>query len=215
MNKKVLITAGPTYEKIDPVRFIGNYSSGKMGFAIAGECALRGADVTLVAGPVQLQTPSPGIKRIDVTSAGEMYRATLEAFRDADIAILSAAVADFTPEDVQSRKVKRGKEDMVLRLKPTKDIAGTLGQLKKDTQIMVGFALETHNEADNAIGKLQRKNLDFIVLNSLNDPEAGFMHDTNKITIFDRKGKHKAYDLKSKQQVAADIIDYLSEFISE
>ncbi|MFC0875747.1 phosphopantothenoylcysteine decarboxylase [Saccharicrinis sp. FJH2] len=209
------MTAGPTFEKIDPVRFIGNYSSGKMGYAIARECAFRGAEVTLISGPVQLETPSPEIKRINVTSAQEMYEAAMNAFKDADVAILSAAVADFTPEKVQNSKVKRGKEDLVLKLKPTKDIARSLGEVKRNNQFMVGFALETNDEETNALGKLQRKNLDLIVLNSLNDANAGFMHDTNKITIFDRMGRRTLYDLKTKQQVASDIIDYLTSFIAE
>ncbi|MFB6340277.1 phosphopantothenoylcysteine decarboxylase [Saccharicrinis sp. FJH62] len=209
------MTAGPTFEKIDPVRFIGNYSSGKMGYAIARECAFRGAEVTLISGPVQLETPSSEIKRINVTSAQEMYEAAMNAFKDADVAILSAAVADFTPETVQNSKVKRGKEDLVLKLKPTKDIARSLGEVKRNNQFMVGFALETNDEETNALGKLQRKNLDLIVLNSLNDANTGFMHDTNKITIFDKKGRRTLYDLKTKQQVASDIIDYLTTFIAE
>lgn len=210
--KKILITAGPTHEKIDPVRFIGNYSSGKMGFALAKECALRGAEVILIAGPVQLDTPHPNIKRINVTSAKEMYDAALANFEGTDVAILCAAVADFTPEIAESRKVKRGKEDLTLNLKPTRDIAATLGANKNINQILVGFALETHNEEENALGKLRRKNLDFIVLNSLNDNNAGFMHNTNKISIYTKEGASEHFELKSKDLVANDIIDFLSDY---
>ena len=205
-GKKVLITAGPTYEKIDPVRFIGNYSSGKMGFALAEECASRGAEVTLISGPVTLQAHHPNIRRIDVESAGEMYEAATREFATASVGILCAAVADFTPETVADHKIKREKDDLVLQLKPTQDIAATLGQQKKDGQILVGFALETNDEKENAKGKLERKNFDFIVLNSLNDKGAGFRCDTNKVTIIDRQGA-TPYPLKSKQEVAKDIIN--------
>lgn len=211
-KKKVLITAGPTYEKIDPVRFIGNYSSGKMGFALAEECASRGAEVTLIAGPVQLKTIHPNIHRIDVESAGQMYEAAMNAFPSADAGILCAAVADFTPQQVADKKIKREGDDMHLTLKPTQDIAASLGKAKKEGQLLVGFALETNNEQQNAQGKLERKNLDFIVLNSLNDKGAGFRHDTNKISIIDRKGKTD-YDLKPKTQVAKDIIDYVAKYL--
>ena len=197
-GKKVVITAGPTYEKIDPVRFIGNYSSGKMGFALAEECASRGAEVSLISGPVTIQAHHPNIRRIDVESAGEMYEA----------AILCAAVADFTPETVAGHKIKREKDNLTLQLKPTQDIAAALGNRKKDGQTLVGFALETNDETKNAQRKLERKNLDFIVLNSLNDQGAGFRCDTNKITIIDRQGA-TPYPLKSKQEVARDIIDRL------
>ena len=213
-KKKVVITAGPTYEKIDPVRFIGNYSSGKMGYALAEECAVRGAEVILVSGPVQLTTSHPGIRRIDVESAAEMHEATLREFADADAAILCAAVADFTPEEVADRKIKREHDDLVLRLKPTHDIAAALGQRKQAHQCLVGFALETDHEAEHAQDKLRRKNLNFIVLNSLRDEGAGFRHDTNKITILDAEGS-TAYPLKSKKEVAADIVDRLCrEFVS-
>lgn len=213
-KKKVVITAGPTYEKIDPVRFIGNYSSGKMGYALAEECAVRGAEVILVSGPVQLTTSHPGIRRIDVESAAEMHEATLREFADADAAILCAAVADFTPEEVADHKIKREHDDLVLRLKPTHDIAAALGQRKQAHQCLIGFALETDHEAEHAQDKLRRKNLNFIVLNSLRDAGAGFRHDTNKITILDAEGS-TAYPLKSKKEVAADIVDRLCrEFVS-
>lgn len=211
-GKKIVITAGPTYEKIDPVRFIGNYSSGKMGFALAEECASRGAEVSLVAGPVQLNTNHPGIRRIDVESAGEMYETAVRLFPEADAGILCAAVADFMPETVSGQKIKREKDDLVLRLKPTHDIAAALGEMKRPGQVLAGFALETDNEEANAEGKLKRKNLDMIVLNSLNDPGAGFRCDTNKITIIDREGK-TAFPLKSKAEAAKDIIDKLKEKI--
>ena len=213
-KKKVVITAGPTYEKIDPVRFIGNYSSGKMGYALAEECAARGAEVILVSGPVQLTTSHPGIRRIDVESAAEMHEATLREFADSDAAILCAAVADFTPEEVADHKIKREHDDLMLRLKPTHDIAAALGQRKQAHQCLVGFALETDHEAEHAQNKLRRKNLNFIVLNSLRDAGAGFRHDTNKITILDAEGA-TAYPLKSKKEVAADIVDRLCrEFVS-
>ena len=214
-KKKVIITAGPTYEKIDPVRFIGNYSSGKMGYALAEECATRGADVTLISGPVNLTATHPNIRTIKVESAEEMFLAATSEFTTADVAILCAAVADFTPEQTADHKIKREKEDLVLRLKPTHDIAAALGAAKSTHQKLVGFALETDNEMTHAQDKLQRKNLDFIVLNSLRDNGAGFQHDTNKITIIDA---HKAqpYPLKTKKEVATDIIDRLCmEFVSQ
>ena len=211
-GKKIVITAGPTYEKIDPVRFIGNYSSGKMGFALAEECAARGAEVTLVAGPVQMKTTHPGIHRIDVESCAEMYEATTEAFKKANAAILCAAVADFAPEAAADTKIKREGDDLVLRLKPTHDIAAALGRMKQPQQHLVGFALETNDELANAKDKLSRKNLDFIVLNSLGDAGAGFRHDTNKITIINKESA-KEYPLKSKKEVAKDIIDELVQII--
>lgn len=210
-GKKIMITAGPTYEKIDPVRFIGNYSSGKMGFALAEECARRGAQVTLIAGPVQLKTQHSRIRRIDVESAGEMSVASKKYFAEADAGILCAAVADFRPEVVADKKIKREKEEeLTLYLQATEDIAASLGALKGKNQLLVGFALETNNEQQNAEGKLERKNFDFIVLNSLNDAGAGFRCDTNKISIIDRKGRTD-YPLKSKTEVAQDIIDRLSD----
>lgn len=208
-GRKIVITAGPTYEKIDPVRFIGNYSSGKMGYALAEACASRGAEVILVSGPVTLQTVHPNIRRIDVESAAEMHRAAVDAFKDADAGILCAAVADFTPEQVADQKIKREKDDLVLRLKPTCDIAASLGKEKRPDQLLVGFALETCDEVSHAQDKLARKNFDFIVLNSLNDKGAGFRCDTNKITIIDRT-EAVSYPLKRKQEVAEDIVDKLS-----
>ena len=205
-GKKVLITAGPTYEKIDPVRFIGNYSSGKMGFALAEVCAEQGAEVTLVSGPVMLNTKHPGIKRIDVESAGEMYDAATKHFPKADIAILCAAVADFTPKETADKKIKRKGNDMTIKLQPTQDIAAALGAVKKKKQVLVGFALETDNELRNAQEKMERKNLDFIVLNSLQDKGAGFRVDTNKLTIIDRHKGLTSYGIKSKREVAEDII---------
>lgn len=207
-GKKVLVTAGPTYEKIDPVRFIGNYSSGKMGYALAEACAERGAEVVLVSGPVNLTVSHPNIHRIDVESAGEMYDAATEVYKDADAGILCAAVADFTPETVADTKIKREKNDLILRLKPTHDIAAALGRQKKENQKLVGFALETNDEMVHAQDKLARKNFDYIVLNSLNDKGAGFRCDTNKITIIDRQGA-TPYPLKDKKEVARDIIDKL------
>ncbi len=207
-KKKVLITAGPTYEQIDPVRFIGNWSTGKMGFALAEECASRGAEVTLIAGPVNLTTQNPNIKRIDVKSAHQMYEAAMENFPGSDAAILCAAVADFTPAVTSDTKIKR-KGDMTITLKPTEDIAAALGAIKRPDQKMVGFALETDHEAANAQGKLERKNLDFIVLNSLNDKGAGFGYDTNKVTLIDRKGSQEL-PLLSKKNVAKAIIDKLA-----
>ena len=207
-KKKVLITAGPTYEAIDPVRFIGNYSTGKMGFALAEECAARGADVTLIAGPVNLKTVNPGIRRIDVTSAHQMYEAAMKHFPESDAAILCAAVADFTPAVTADNKIKR-KGEITLTLKPTEDIAASLGAIKRPDQHMVGFALETNDEFSNAQDKLQRKNLDFIVLNSLRDEGAGFGYDTNKVTLIDRKGKEEL-PLQSKKDVAKAIISKLA-----
>ena len=211
-GKKILITAGPTYEKIDPVRFIGNYSSGKMGFALAEVCAERGAEVTLIAGPVSLQTVHPNIKRIDVESAEEMYQAALREFPHVSAAIMSAAVADYAPEVKNETKIKRTGDDMVLRLKPNKDIAATLGQMKTPGQILAGFALETNDEETNALSKLTRKNFDFIVLNSLQDKGAGFRCETNKITIIEKSGNKMSFDIKPKREVAADIADVLNTY---
>lgn len=210
-GKKVMITAGPTYEKIDPVRFIGNYSSGKMGFALAQTCAERGAKVTLIAGPVSLTIDHPNIERIDVESAEEMYQAASSHFADTDIAILCAAVADFTPETKADQKLKRGKDDLVLNLKPTRDIAASLGTVKRDNQLLVGFALETNNEEENALSKLKRKNFDMIVLNSLRTPQAGFQYNTNQITIIDKNGDKTEYPLKDKKEVANDIVNVIEQ----
>ncbi|GAB6119130.1 bifunctional phosphopantothenoylcysteine decarboxylase/phosphopantothenate--cysteine ligase CoaBC [Dysgonomonas termitidis] len=206
-KKKILITAGPTYERIDPVRFIGNYSSGKMGFALAEECAVRGAEVTLIAGPVSLTINHPNITRIDVESAEEMYNASVKAFPAMDVAILCAAVADFRPEEQYAEKVKRNGDILNISLVPNKDIAASLGKMKKANQLLVGFALETNDEENNALKKIVKKNLDFIVLNSLNDAGAGFKYDTNKIAILNRNGERKDFGLKSKKDVASDIID--------
>lgn len=211
LNKRFLVTAGPTYEKIDPVRFIGNYSSGKMGFAIAEELAAQGADVTLVAGPVDLSVSHSSINRIDVESAHEMYEEAVKAFSTSDGAIMCAAVADFTPRIKAEAKTKRGKEDWNLELEPTKDIAAELGKNKSKDQILVGFALETNDELENAQKKLEKKNLDFIVLNSLNDKGAGFGVDTNKITILEKGNKRYNFELKSKVEVARDIVAKIIE----
>ena len=213
-GKKVLITAGPTYEKIDPVRFIGNYSSGKMGYALAKECASRGAEVILVSGPVTLKEHHPNIRRIDVESAEEMYEEARRAYTDADAGILCAAVADFTPDHTADHKIKRGKDGITIQLKPTMDIAASLGATKKEGQVLVGFALETNDEQQNAKGKLERKNFDFIVLNSLNDKGAGFRVDTNKISIIDRQDT-TSYPLKNKSEVAKDIIDRLVQTLNK
>jgi phosphopantothenoylcysteine decarboxylase/phosphopantothenate--cysteine ligase len=207
-SKKILITAGPTYEKIDPVRYISNHSSGKMGFALAEECAARGAEVLLVSGPVQLETNHPRIKRIKVESAEEMYQAALNYFPEMDIAILCAAVADYKPAQCSEYKIKRkAGESFVLELVPNPDIAAALGNSKTERQLVVGFALESDNEITHAKEKLQKKKLDFIVMNSLREPGAGFQGNTNKITIIDSKGKLTDFSLKSKKEVAADIID--------
>lgn len=207
-GRRILITAGPTYERIDPVRFIGNYSSGKMGFALAEECARRGALVEMVCGPVQCTTTHPDITLTHVESAQQMWEAATRLFPDCDGAILCAAVADFTPEKVADNKIKREGDGLVLRLKPTQDIAQSLGEMKRAGQRLVGFALETNDEMAHAQEKLQRKHLDFIVMNSLNDEGACFRHDTNKVTIITPTAQIP-YPLKSKNEVASDIIDQL------
>ena len=212
LNKHFLVTAGPTYEKIDPVRFIGNYSTGKMGYAIANELAATGAKVTLVSGPVNIKITNPEIKIIQVESSNEMYEQCLRVFTETDGAVMCAAVSDFTPESYSHNKLKRGKDDLTIRLKPTNDIAGNLGKLKTNKQILVGFALETNDEFNNAYSKLQRKNLDFIVLNSMNDQGAGFGFDTNKITMIGKDNNRLFFELKSKAEVAKDIV---SQIISE
>lgn len=210
-GKKIMITAGPTYEKIDPVRFIGNYSSGKMGFALAEECQKRGADVTLIAGPVAL-TCNPAIHRVDVESCEEMYQAATQAFDTSDAAILCAAVADFRPADVADKKIKREKDDLNLRLVPTHDIAAALGKMKQAHQRIVAFALETNDEEANAQKKRKKKNADFIVLNSTRIPGTTFRTDDNQITIISEKGK-KEYEKKPKTEVAHDIIDELAHLL--
>lgn len=211
-GKKVMVTAGPTYEKIDAVRFIGNYSSGKMGYAIAEECASRGAEVVLVSGPTSLNVHNSNIKLVRVNSAREMYEACNQEFSQCNAVVLSAAVADFTPQNVSDTKIKRKDNNLEITLKPTDDIAASLGKQKGD-RVLVGFALEKENELENAIGKLERKNFDFIVLNSMNDKGAGFNHDTNKITIINRSKEVKNYDLKSKVMVAKDIVDEIEKLL--
>ena len=210
-GKNVMITAGPTYEKIDPVRSIGNYSSGKMGFALAEECLRRGANVTLIAGPVALSC-SQAINRINVESCEEMYQAATQAFAENDAAILCAAVADFKPSNVADRKIKREKDDLELRLVPTHDIAAALGKMKQKHQRIVAFALETNDEEENAQKKRQKKNADFIVLNSTRNPGTTFRTDDNQITIISEKGK-KEYEKKPKSEVAQDIIDELAKIL--
>ena len=214
-DKRIMITAGPTYEKIDPVRFIGNYSSGKMGFALAEECARRGAQVTLIAGPVNNQlavSSSLSIQRIDVESCEEMYQAATKAFATQDAAILCAAVADFRPAEVAQQKIKREGDDLVIRLKPTHDIAAALGKAKRNDQLLVGFALETNDEEANAQKKLEKKNLDFIVLNSLQNKGTCFQSDENQISIISRQGQ-KDFPKKQKKEVASDIIDELANLL--
>ena len=210
-GKNIMITAGPTYEKIDPVRFIGNYSSGKMGYALAEECYRRGAEVTLISGPVSLSC-SEGIKRIDVESCKEMYEQATKAFPQQHAAILCAAVADFKPENVAETKIKREKDDLFLRLKPTQDIASTLGKMKTSDQRIVAFALETNNEELNAKHKLEKKNADFIVMNSTRNPGTTFQSDENQITIIHKEGK-KEYAKKPKTDVAKDIVDELATLL--
>lgn len=210
-GKHIMITAGPTYEKIDPVRFIGNYSSGKMGYALAEECYRRGAEVTLISGPVNLSC-SEGIRRIDVESCKEMYEQATKAFPQQNAAILCAAVADFKPENVAETKIKREKDDLLLRLKPTQDIASTLGKMKTSDQRIIAFALETNNEELNAKQKLEKKNADFIVMNSTRNPGTTFQSDENQITIIHKEGK-KEYAKKPKTDVAKDIVDELATLL--
>ncbi|NGF55877.1 bifunctional phosphopantothenoylcysteine decarboxylase/phosphopantothenate--cysteine ligase CoaBC [Parapedobacter sp. SGR-10] len=207
-GKKALVTAGPTYEAIDPVRFIGNHSSGKMGYAIAKALARLGAEVTLISGPTDLATP-PSVYRVDVRSAQQMFEAASAHFGDSDIVVMSAAVADYTPQEVADQKIKKKAEDFNITLKKTVDILGTLGQQKTARQTLVGFALETNNELENAQNKLIRKNADFIVLNSMQDKGAGFATDTNKVTVLQKDGKVIPFDLKSKDDVARDICDLI------
>lgn len=213
INKKVLITAGPTYEAIDPVRFIGNNSSGKMGFAIAEEFYLQGAEVTLVTGPTNQKITFKGIKVVQVTSADEMFTSCGNAFKKTDIAIMSAAVADYTPTTTENQKIKKKTLTLNLNLAKTKDILFSLGQIKKKHQFLVGFALETNNETQHALEKLKNKNADCIVLNSLNDLNAGFGYDTNKITIINKDGTAIKFELKTKKEVAKDIISYIENKI--
>lgn len=213
INKKILITAGPTYEKIDPVRFIGNYSSGKMGFALAETCARRGAKVTLVTGPVSLSLQNKTIERINVENAEEMSKVVMNRWEEMDGAILAAAVADFTPVERKENKIKRKGDVLTISFHPTIDIAAELGKMKRHEQFLVGFALENENEEQNALEKMERKNFDFIVLNSLQDPDSGFGFDTNKVTILHRSGLKKQYELKSKLDVADDIVREMNTLI--
>ncbi|QEC70175.1 bifunctional phosphopantothenoylcysteine decarboxylase/phosphopantothenate--cysteine ligase CoaBC [Panacibacter ginsenosidivorans] len=213
-GKKVLITAGPTYEALDPVRFIGNHSSGKMGFALAEAFYLNGASVDLVTGPTQLQTNYSGINVTKVSSAEQMYEKCSIIFPSAHIAVMSAAVADYKPIEVAPEKIKKTTEDLTIRLSKTKDILKSLGEQKKKGQLLVGFALETNNEREYALKKMQTKNTDMIVLNSLRDKNAGFGHDTNKVTIFDKEGNEFALDLASKQNIATDIVNIIIQKIN-
>jgi phosphopantothenoylcysteine decarboxylase/phosphopantothenate--cysteine ligase len=214
-GKKALVTAGPTYEAIDPVRFIGNHSSGKMGFAIAEELAAQGAEVILVCGPNALKTSHPAIQRVDVTSADELFAASVKAFKDADIAILSAAVADYKPAAIAKQKIKKTNAERSIELVPTKDTLAELGKLKRSKQVLVGFALETENEIANAKAKIKKKNLDLVILNSLNDKGTGFRSDTNKITAISRSNKITKFELKSKENVARDIVNMVLKIKSK
>lgn len=211
-GKHILVTAGPTVEPIDPVRFISNHSSGKMGYAVAAQLALRGARVTLISGPTALQTPA-SCERIDVTTAEEMYRTFMKLFPEADGAVMCAAVADYTPSQVSDSKIKKREGELLIRLKPTRDIAAEAGRVKGE-RVLVGFALETDNERENAIGKMQRKNFDFIVLNSLRDAGAGFSVDTNRITIIDREGDMEECPLESKVAAASRIADRIERWFA-
>lgn len=213
LNKKFLVSAGPTYEMIDPVRFIGNCSSGKMGFAVAEELAFCGAEVVLITGPVQISASSPNIKTVKIESAEEMYNECLRYFPECDGAVMAAAVSDFTPVNVESQKTKRTENEIVISFKPTADIAAKLGKIKREGQLLVGFALESSNEIENAKSKLKKKNFDFIVLNSLNDPGAGFNFDTNKITIIGNDNKTHFFELKSKREAAVDIVKKIYSLI--
>ena len=208
-----MVTAGPTYQAIDPVRYIGNHSSGKMGFAIAGQFVAMGADVTLIAGPTSLIISGEYVRRIDVVSAAEMLEACLTNFKTTDACIMSAAVADYTPVITAKQKIKKQEETLNIELKKTVDILAALGEIKSDKQLLVGFALETNNEEAYAMEKLTAKNLDFIVLNSLNDDEAGFAKDTNKISIIDREQQITRFELKDKNAVAADICSKVAEML--
>lgn len=214
-GKKVLITAGPTIESIDPVRFVSNHSSGKMGFAIAESLFAKGADVVLIAGPTKEKLLFAGITRIDVVSASDMYTAALEQATNSEILIMSAAVADYTPMVIEKNKIKKKENNLHIELTKTKDILLTLGEQKKKGQILVGFALETNNEIDNALHKLKNKNADCIVLNSLNDANAGFGFDTNKVTILDKSGDRIEFGLKSKKEVAEDIVSFIKSKLND
>jgi phosphopantothenoylcysteine decarboxylase/phosphopantothenate--cysteine ligase len=206
-GKKAFVSAGPTYEPLDPVRFIGNHSSGKMGLAIAEELFGRGAEVTLIIGPSSIDLPAAGIKSVRVNTAEEMYNACTKEFDNSDIGVMAAAVADYTPVEVAANKIKKTNGELVIELKKTKDILKALGEKKSEKQVLVGFALETNNEREYAIGKLKTKNADMVVMNSLNDKGAGFGTDTNKISIFDKSGKEFNYELMSKKEAAKNIVD--------
>ncbi len=215
LNKQVLVTAGPTQESIDPVRYIGNHSSGKMGYAIADAFAREGATVTLVSGPVHVRTENPDIKVIRVSSAEEMYEACRGVAGSTEIAVFNAAVSDFTPVEPQARKVKRGNQEWSIRLQPTKDIAAELGRKKRSGQLFVGFALETDHGLEHAVAKLKSKNLDLIVLNAAGEAGAGFGTDTNRVTMIDRSGKVEEYELKPKDQVATDLVNRLIKMMED
>lgn len=213
-GKKILITAGPTYEPIDPVRFIGNRSSGKMGLALAEACLNRGAEVILILGPISIPVfTHPLLSVLRVESAAEMYQAVLPYITQYDVGIFAAAVADYTPKIVASQKIKKTENNFTIELVKTIDILAAVGKVKKENQLLVGFALETENESINAQGKLARKNLDAIVLNSLNDNGAGFKHDSNKISIFDKYNNSQTFELKDKKEVAEDILNYIEKLI--
>jgi phosphopantothenoylcysteine decarboxylase/phosphopantothenate--cysteine ligase len=214
-GKKALVTAGPTYENMDPVRFIGNYSSGKMGFALAEELFSKGAEVTLITGPTDLKTQVAGIKRIDVVNAAEMYDACFQYFQKSHIVVMAAAVADYTPVETSDKKIKKKSMELNIKLKKTKDILAEMGSRKSKKQVLVGFALETDNEEENAYRKLTEKNLDLIVLNSLKTPGAGFGHDTNQVSIMDPQHHRENYNLKSKKAVASDIVEKIIELIHD
>jgi phosphopantothenoylcysteine decarboxylase/phosphopantothenate--cysteine ligase len=211
VNKKIVVTAGPTYEYIDSVRFIGNFSSGKMGYAIAETLAEKGAEVVLISGPTHLQCKSKNIQRVDVVTAEEMYLSVIKYFKSSDVCIMSAAVADFKPKERFLQKIKQ--KSMTLELVETQDIAKKMGEMKTEKQLLIGFALETHNEVENAMAKIKKKNFDFIVLNSLNDEGAGFHVDTNKVSIIDKFGSKTDFPLKSKMEVAKDIVEKLIEIL--
>ncbi len=212
---KILITAGPTHEPIDPVRFIGNHSSGKMGIAIAEEFAEAGNEVTLIKGATSLNPSNNSIKQITVETAAEMFKACTQYFSSADVIVFAAAVADYTPKFPSATKIKKKEEEFSIELVKTKDIALELGKQKKENQIVVGFALETNDEEQNAIEKLKKKNFDFIVLNSMRDEGAGFKNDTNKITIIDKEGNVTKFDLKSKTEVAKDIVAFVNQILKK
>lgn len=211
-GKHVIVTAGPTFEAIDPVRFIGNHSSGKMGICIAEEAAERGAKVSLILGPSKLKADHPNVETVSVQSAQDMYEAAMRLYPEADVAVLAAAVADYRPKTIATEKIKKKEGDMFIELERTKDIAANLGQIKRKNQVNIGFALETQNELDNAQRKLSKKNFDFIVLNSLKDKGAGFKHDTNKVTFVDTDNNIQHFELKSKTAVAADILDKIETY---